>query len=84
MKLAQFWYFGHVSKSLVAKYTTAMNLNPDLFAQPTDLVHGVGEERLEGAPLASRLLLESVEEVGELGVLLALREDLSESEHERG
>ena len=30
MKLAQFWYFGHVSKSLVAKSTTAMNPNPDL------------------------------------------------------
>ena len=29
MKLAQFWYFGHVSKSLVAKSTTAMNPNPD-------------------------------------------------------
>ena len=56
----------------------------DSFAQPTDLVHRVGEERLEGAALARRLLLESVEEVGELGVLLALREDLSESEHERG
>ena len=28
MKLAQFWYFGHVSKSLVAKSTTAMNPNP--------------------------------------------------------
>ena len=25
MKLTQFWYFGHVSKSLVAKSTTAMN-----------------------------------------------------------
>ena len=47
-------------------------------------MHWVGEERLEGAALARRLLLESVEEVGELGVLLALREDLSESEHERG
>ena len=31
MKLAQFWYFGHVSKSLVAKSTTAMNPNPELF-----------------------------------------------------
>ena len=30
MKLAQFWYFGHVSKSLVAKSTTAMNPNPEL------------------------------------------------------
>ena len=29
MKLAQFWYFGHVSKSLVAKSTTAMNPNPE-------------------------------------------------------
>ena len=29
MKLAQFWYFGYVSKSLVAKSTTAMNPNPD-------------------------------------------------------
>ena len=29
MKLAQFWYLGHVSKSLVAKSTTAMNLNPE-------------------------------------------------------
>ena len=28
MKLAQFWYFGHVSKSLVAKSTPAMNPNP--------------------------------------------------------
>ena len=28
MKLAQFWYFGHVSKSLVAKSTTVMNPNP--------------------------------------------------------
>ena len=28
MKLAQFWYFGHVLKSLVAKSTTAMNPNP--------------------------------------------------------
>ena len=28
LKLAQFWYFGHVSKSLVAKSTTAMNPNP--------------------------------------------------------
>ena len=28
MKLAQFWYFGHISKSLVAKSTTAMNPNP--------------------------------------------------------
>ena len=39
-------------------------------------MHGVGEEGLEGAPLARRLLLQSVEEVGELGVLLALRQDL--------
>ena len=31
MKLAQFWYFGHVSKSLVAKSTTAMNPNPGPF-----------------------------------------------------
>ena len=30
MKLAQFWYFGHVSKSLVSKSTTAMNPNPEL------------------------------------------------------
>ena len=30
MKLAQFWFFGHVSKSLVAKSTTAMNPNPEL------------------------------------------------------
>ena len=30
MKLAQFWYFGHVSKSLVAKSTTAMNPNPGM------------------------------------------------------
>ena len=30
MKLAQFWYFGHVSKSLVAKSTTAMNPNREL------------------------------------------------------
>ena len=30
MKLAQFWYFGHVSKSLVAKSTTAMNPNPGI------------------------------------------------------
>ena len=29
MKLAQFWHFGHVSKSLVAKSTTAMNPNPE-------------------------------------------------------
>ena len=29
MKLAQFWYFGHVSKSLVEKSTTAMNPNPE-------------------------------------------------------
>ena len=29
MKLAQFWFFGHVSKSLVAKSTTAMNPNPE-------------------------------------------------------
>ena len=29
MKLAQFWYFGHVSKSLVAKSTTAVNPNPE-------------------------------------------------------
>ena len=29
MKLAEFWYFGHVSKSLVAKSTTAMNTNPE-------------------------------------------------------
>ena len=28
MKLAHFWFFGHVSKSLVAKSTTAMNPNP--------------------------------------------------------
>ena len=31
MKLAQFWYFGHVSKSLVAKSTTAVNPNPDVY-----------------------------------------------------
>ena len=32
--LAQFWYFGHVSKSLLAKFTTAMNPNPDkLFSE---------------------------------------------------
>ena len=30
MKLAQFWYYGHVSKSLVSKSTTAMNPNPGL------------------------------------------------------
>ena len=30
IKLAQFRYFGHVSKSLVAKSTTAMNPNPGL------------------------------------------------------
>ena len=42
----------------------------------TDLMHGVGEEGLEGAPLARRLLLQTVEEVGKLGVLLALRQDL--------
>ena len=29
MKLAQFYYFGHVSNSLVAKSTTAVNPNPD-------------------------------------------------------
>ena len=28
MKFAQFWYFVQVSKSLVAKSTTAMNANP--------------------------------------------------------
>ena len=39
-------------------------------------MHGVSEEGLEGAPLASRLLLEAVQQVGELGVLLALRQDL--------
>ena len=33
MKLAQFWYFGHISKSLVAKSTTAMNPNPGDGAQ---------------------------------------------------
>ena len=52
----------------------------DLLSRPTNLMHWVGEERLEGAPLARRLLLESVEEVGELGVLLALRQDLSSSD----
>ena len=41
-------------------------------------MHGVGEERLEGAPLARRLLLQTVEEVGKLGALLALRQDLQE------
>ena len=39
-------------------------------------MHGVSEEGLEGAPLARRLLLQTVEEVGKLGVLLALRQDL--------
>ena len=43
-------------------------------------MHWIGEEGLEGAPLARRLLLEAVEEVGELGVLLALRQDLSGGE----
>ena len=45
-------------------------------------MHWIGEEGLEGAPLARRLLLEAVEEVGELGVLLALRQDLSKEERE--
>ena len=34
MKLAQFWYFGHVSKSLVAKSTTAMNPNHGILGGP--------------------------------------------------
>ena len=49
---------------------------PEMQLIYSHLMHWVGEERLEGAPLTRWLLLESVEEVGELGVLLALRQDL--------
>ena len=54
----------------------AQQLPISFFVPITDLMHGVGEEGLEGAPLARRLLLQTVEEVGKLSVLLALRQDL--------
>ena len=40
------------------------------------LVHGVGEERLEGAALAGRVLFEPREDAGEMRILFALGEDL--------
>lgn len=45
-------------------------------AAETYLVHGIGEEGLQGSALAGGVLLEPGEDAGEIGVLFALREDL--------
>ena len=43
---------------------------------PRDLVHGVGQEELEGPALALGLVLQPGDQTGELGVLFALRQHL--------